>query len=221
MTHVRILHSSSAAPVRPKAARNTWVLMGRDPFGGPFKGCSLWGILTLLLLIGCRGNRSSTNTASEPGGADGSSDGSAGAGGQADAGAQPGPDTGGSQQGQAFDGAVGGECDTNAECADSPAAQELENIRCAGQEVYCLDQICHAQCLDPCVVARSDINPCTPPRLCVKVVGSLAFCSIKPAPCAEATDCPDYLPPTADGGQAAWACQDGVCEYPGLEYATH
>lgn len=123
--------------------------------------------------------------------------------------------------GMAFDSATGGECSTNAECVNSPAAKALANVRCAGRDIFCLDSVCHAECTKTCVVARSDVNPCPAPRLCVpNLSGSVAFCSITPTSCATVADCSAYLPPTADGSERAWACTDGLCTYPGFEYAT-
>jgi len=131
---------------------------------------------------------------------------------------EPGP---AEDAGMSFDGGMGGECTVNADCVDSPAAQAIKDVRCAGRDIYCLDAVCHAECTDTCEAIRTDINPCTAPRLCVPFLGgSTAFCSITPVKCTKVADCPAYLPPTASGDPAAWSCTDGICSYPGFEYAT-
>jgi hypothetical protein len=114
-------------------------------------------------------------------------------------------------------GSAGGECKKNADCANSPAAAQLKNLRCTGQELYCLAGVCHGECLDSCSVVRSDVNPCTAPRICVpKFGGVLSVCSITPVACTTASDCPKYLP----NANQAWTCDAGACAFPGFQYGT-
>lgn len=115
---------------------------------------------------------------------------------------------------------VGGPCGVNADCADSPAARALANVRCAGGEIYCLNGECHADCMDTCTVVRSDVNPCPSPRICTpKFGGATSFCAMTSVRCETAADCPAYLP-LVDGGSGAWSCDDGGCAYPGYEFPT-
>jgi hypothetical protein len=126
-------------------------------------------------------------------------------------------DGGGAGIGFGEGGATGGACSLNADCADSAAAQAFQNVRCIGRETYCLEGECHADCADSCTAIRSDVNPCPAPRLCAPGLG---ICKIVPILCQSATDCPQYLPPTADGGTAAWSCEAGICAYPDFQLAT-
>ena len=115
-------------------------------------------------------------------------------------------------------GTSGGTCATNADCADSSAAQALANVRCVGFEVYCVGGTCYADCASSCTAVRTDVNPCPSPRLCAP---SLGVCKIVPLRCQSSADCPVYLPLLDDGGAAAWTCDGGFCAYPGTEYGTH
>jgi hypothetical protein len=120
----------------------------------------------------------------------------------------------------AFTGWIGGSCSVNKDCHQSPAARGISTERCA-DEIYCLGGVCYAACTKMCAVVRSDVDPCPPPRLCVHfAVSSVSLCKITPVECTLATDCPLARPPSADGGQAEWSCEDGICRYPGFEYAT-
>jgi hypothetical protein len=114
-------------------------------------------------------------------------------------------------------GTSGGTCAVNADCADSAAAQAIQNTRCIGLEIYCLAGQCHGDCGDSCTAVRTDVDPCPAPRLCAP---AKSVCAIVPIRCQGANDCPVYLPPTADGGTAAWVCDAGICAYPGFQYAT-
>jgi hypothetical protein len=115
---------------------------------------------------------------------------------------------------------VGGACQVNADCANSPAATALANVRCAGGELYCWNGECYSECTQTCTVVRSDVNPCPAPRICeARFGGQESFCAMTPAKCRSASDCPAYLP-RVDGGQAAWSCQDGGCTYPGYQFPT-
>lgn len=114
-------------------------------------------------------------------------------------------------------GTTGGTCTINADCADSAAAQAIQNVRCIGAELYCLQGQCHGDCADSCTAVRTDVNPCPAPRVCAP---SMSVCKIIPIKCQTASNCPKYLPPTADGGIAAWVCEGGICAYPGFQYAT-
>lgn len=113
--------------------------------------------------------------------------------------------------------ASGGTCTVNSDCTDSPAAQALSGVRCLALETYCLDGTCYADCAGSCTVVRTDTNPCPPQRLCTRFP---PVCKIVPIRCSQAADCPSYLPPVADGGVGAWSCEEGLCAYPGLVYAT-
>lgn len=115
-------------------------------------------------------------------------------------------------------GASGGACTVNADCADSEAAQAIDNVRCTGFEIYCLDGECHGDCGMACTAVRTDINPCPPPSLCNP---EFDVCKFVPLRCNSPSDCPVYLPPTLDGGTAAWSCDAGFCSYPDFQYATH
>ena len=111
----------------------------------------------------------------------------------------------------------GGECVTNEDCRSSPRAEE--NRRQCQQDIYCLEGTCYWECRETCVVARTDVNPCEPPRLCAKIYGSVStdtYCTMEPVLCHTAADCPLYLP--TDGG--SWSCNAGQCDYPGHAYAT-
>jgi hypothetical protein len=119
----------------------------------------------------------------------------------------------------ASSGAPGTECEENVDCKDSAAAAAIDDLRCAGRDIYCLNGSCHAECLDQCEAASSDVNPCEAPRLCVDMSGA-GFCSIRPAACSQSSDCPAYLPPAPEGVVGAWTCRDGFCEYPGYDYPT-
>ena len=115
---------------------------------------------------------------------------------------------------------VGGACQVNADCANSPAAAALANVRCAGGELYCWNGECYSDCTQTCTVVRSDVNPCPAPRICeARFGGQESFCAMTPAKCQSASDCPANLP-RVDGGQAAWSCQDGGCTYPGYQFPT-
>lgn len=115
---------------------------------------------------------------------------------------------------------MGGACQVNADCAKSPAAAALANVRCAGGEIYCFNAECYSDCAQTCTVVRSDFNPCPAPRICeARFGGQESFCAMTPAKCQTASDCPAYLP-RVDGGQATWACEDGGCTYPGYAFPT-
>jgi hypothetical protein len=124
-------------------------------------------------------------------------------------------------QTDAFAGWMGGSCALNSDCVNSPAALAVAAAKCL-DEVFCLSGICRGECTHSCVVVRSDIDPCPTPRLCVKIPAGagLSLCKITPVPCTVPSDCPAVRPVLPDGGQAAWTCEDGVCRYPGFEYAT-
>lgn len=124
-------------------------------------------------------------------------------------------------QTDAFTGWIGGACNVNADCINSPAANGPGLAKCA-DELFCLDGVCHGDCMQECVVVRSDIDPCPAPWLCVTPAngGGMSICMIKPVQCTSATDCPKALPRLPDGGQAQWTCEAGICQYPGYQYAT-
>ena len=114
------------------------------------------------------------------------------------------------------------ECAQNGDCADSDAARLAMTLRCAWTDLYCLAGKCNAECGKRCQVVITDQNPCTDGRLCAPLVGSGAsFCTIMPIKCMTTSDCPQYLPRDRDGGQSVWACDNGICQYPGWNYATH
>jgi hypothetical protein len=114
-------------------------------------------------------------------------------------------------------------CNVNADCVDSQAAKDIEPIRCGPKDLYCLEGTCHGECRELCEVVRDDMNPCSEPRHCVRQGDSsdaLSFCTIMPIPCDTADDCPAYRTVLPEGGQGEWSCDDEVCRYPGVEYAT-
>jgi len=108
-------------------------------------------------------------------------------------------------------------CMRNADCANSEAARALENIRCAGIEIYCMAGLCKADCMQLCEEVREDVNPCDEPRLCAKSESGLSFCTILPIKCNDKSSCPGFLPGSSD----AWLCDEGACRYPGYEFSTH
>jgi hypothetical protein len=114
------------------------------------------------------------------------------------------------------------ECSHNAGCADSAAALVRDNLKCLTPELYCREGHCVADCADICTVARTDVNPCEK-GICARSPNEnidLNFCTMLPVACKAESDCPKYLPRTADGGSASWTCQDGVCAYPDFVYST-
>lgn len=118
-------------------------------------------------------------------------------------------------------GGAGGDnsCVVNADCADSPAADEIRQIKCES-EVYCQAGTCKGECVEMCQPVRSDVNPCAGGRLCAPYGFGGSFCSMLPVPCSSVADCPVYLPPS-EGGTSAWSCTASVCSNPGWTYATH
>ena len=117
----------------------------------------------------------------------------------------------------------GAECQTTADCKDSAAATKARDLKCLVPEVHCLEHACKFGCAANCTVARADVNPCQQ-GLCAHspypVTKAMNFCTMLPVGCDSSVDCPKYLPPTAAGG-ATWSCEEGICRYPGFEYATH
>lgn len=114
-------------------------------------------------------------------------------------------------------------CETNDDCIDSKAAQDLEPIRCAAKEVYCSNRTCIGECRDVCAIVRDDTNPCPEPAHCARVGDSadaISYCTMRPIPCDDTEDCPQYRPQLDGGGQSDWTCDAGECSYPGVEYAT-
>ena len=116
--------------------------------------------------------------------------------------------------------AMGGSCQVNSDCTNSPAAAALANVRCAGGEIYCWNAECYSDCMDTCTVVRTDVNPCPTPRICEpRFGGQQSFCAMTVAKCQSAADCPAYLP-HVDAGQAVWSCVGGICTFPGYEFPT-
>jgi hypothetical protein len=123
-------------------------------------------------------------------------------------------------QGFVDGGAVGGTCQVNTDCANSPAAAAFSKVRCAGGQIYRWQGLCHADCMSTCTIVRTDVNPCATPRICEpRLGGQESFCAMTPARCQTAAQCPSYLPST-DAGQAVWTCDDGGCAYPGYQFPT-
>jgi len=112
-------------------------------------------------------------------------------------------------------------CKVNADCADSDTAAEWAQIKCRS-EVYCLSGRCKGHCLEPCEDVRTDMNPCTDGGLCAPEYNGAEdySCTMLPIACDTREDCPRYRPTSDAGTSDEWACVDGVCSYPGLEYAT-
>jgi hypothetical protein len=114
-----------------------------------------------------------------------------------------------------------GPCMQAADCADSPAANSIKNIRCM-IEVYCLAGLCHADCMPACTTVRDDENSCDEPKLCKPSrFSSRSFCAALPIACTSPEDCPNYRPKRSDGTQSEWTCEAGICTYPGYEYTAN
>ena len=118
------------------------------------------------------------------------------------------------------EGAVGGSCRVNADCADSAAAGDFKCVRCLATQVYCLAGVCHANCANTCQMLRTDVNPCSDGGLCAPLTDRIGYCSVEPISCASAMNCPQYRPPDSSGAVQDWTCTDHVCRYPGISYAT-
>jgi hypothetical protein len=116
--------------------------------------------------------------------------------------------------------AVGGACRTREDCAESEAVRKLANVRCAPQEVYCADEVCHASCRVQCDAHSAAANPCDEGELCAAPSprGLPLFCTALPIPCSALEQCPLFRPTDDDGAQHQWACVDESCQYPGYEY---
>ena len=115
----------------------------------------------------------------------------------------------------------GTECKQNSNCTDSSVAQSP--MKCNGWEVYCLNGQCKAGCGETCVVIRADRDPCSK-GICRSTLSAgdpYGYCTMLPISCQTADDCPKYLPPLPDGGQASWTCENQVCMYPGFDSPTH
>jgi hypothetical protein len=111
-------------------------------------------------------------------------------------------------------------CTRKAECVDSPAAVSIKHIRCM-IEVYCLEGMCHADCMTSCETVRDDENSCAEPKLCIPFPFSpRSYCSALPIACTSADACPEFRPKQADGSQSAWTCEGDICSYPGYDYAA-
>lgn len=184
----------------------------------------IWPISFAILHVCCGGSSNAgAGGAQSAGGAGSDQNGEVGTGAVGDGGgAGKGAPTGGTATDGGSDTAgAGNECTANADCLDSPAAHQLDNVRCTARDIYCLRGNCYAGCLNSCSVVRTDTDPCPAPKLCVpKLNGNAFYCSITPVSCTTASDCPPAFPPTSDE-PAAWQCVDGTCQYPGFDYATH
>ena len=109
------------------------------------------------------------------------------------------------------------ECRDDQDCASSAAA--LAVGRCDPKDVYCAQDKCHAECLEPCRTVRTDVNPCEEGRLCTQAEGQPeGFCSAKPVACRSDADCPLFVPEAT--GAAGWTCDNSVCRHPGWTYAS-
>jgi len=183
----------------------------------------IWLTSLALLQVCCGGSsRADANGPHGAGGASGAGAGPVGTGAAGTGTGGSGVPAGAGTSNEGSDAAgAGDECKANADCVDSPAAHQLDNVRCAARDIYCLRGTCHAGCLESCTVVRTDTDPCPAPRICVPKLGGKAFyCSIAPVSCESAADCPPALPPTS-AETAEWECTKGLCEYPGFDYATH
>ena len=122
-------------------------------------------------------------------------------------------------QTDAFSGWLGGSCQVNSDCTNSPAAAAIVHMTCPSQ-IFCMDGLCHSECIEACIVVRADVNPCHEPRFCVAFAtsGGLSFCRITPLQCVTQSDCP--LAQVLGDGGAELTCNDGICSFPGFEYPT-
>lgn len=109
-------------------------------------------------------------------------------------------------------------CDTSAECAES--TQLADRLGRCVAEVYCVSDRCDGECVQPCEVVDPLFNPCEQPgRVCneptMADTSGVWHCTAVPITCERVEDCPVYRP--ADEG--SWECADGICQFPGFEYA--
>jgi hypothetical protein len=113
-------------------------------------------------------------------------------------------------------------CQQNNDCVTSPDAVN-HRAQCF-QDIYCLMGVCHWECHSPCQPQRTDVNPCPNEALCAPAMGSLdkstEWCFMTPIDCNTVADCPSYTPPIDAGSPGVWTCENGVCAYPNLQYAT-
>jgi len=82
-------------------------------------------------------------------------------------------------------------CQVKGDCYNTHESQELG--RCAPREVACIRNACRVACPQPCEVLDPQVS------------------------CTTADECPIALA-QADGGNGAWACVGGVCQFPGYRF---
>ena len=113
---------------------------------------------------------------------------------------------------------IGGKCEVNEDCVDSKAVRAFDNYRCGPIDYYCLGAKCHAACEDRCTDVAGTATSCQEPRVCAPRRSGESACSMKPVTCETLSDCPVSVPPAAAPGE--WACEAGVCVFPGWDYPT-
>ena len=111
----------------------------------------------------------------------------------------------------------GTECRVNSDCSPTEA------LRCAAEDVYCLNGQCHQDCTEQCEAIRTDMNPCRESQLCAPRPddSGVGYCTIMPIRCLNVNFCPVYQPQTGAEPDAEWSCEGGICTYPGFSYATN
>lgn len=114
-------------------------------------------------------------------------------------------------------------CSVHADCSNS--RESLEAGRC-GPMVACVAGGCIAWCPDTCTDARAEVNPCSDPgHICALSIEQsieqsiegpppTSRCSATEIQCSKRDDCPLYKP----GADGEWACEDGICRFPGFHY---
>lgn len=109
-------------------------------------------------------------------------------------------------------------CKVPDDCWNTPETEKLG--RCAPKEVACMQSSCRAACGALCEVVDPNLNPCKNPQLiCTQSQNNevaLPFCAAAPLACDAAEDCPVSLPQTGSG---SWSCDNGICRFPGFQYA--
>ena len=110
-------------------------------------------------------------------------------------------------------------CRVKGDCYNTHESQELG--RCAPREVACIRNACRVACPQPCEVLDPQVNPCRDTRLVCSQSksgdNSFPYCASGALSCTTADECPIALA-QADGGNGAWACVGGVCQFPGYRF---
>jgi len=122
-------------------------------------------------------------------------------------------------------GCGGTSCKVPADCQNSDEAKELG--RCAPQEAICFHGECRVGCTDTCTALEQEVRPCPGGSICTESKSRpnpasgrnpTSTCTRAAIACTSADDCPLVIPPTATAS-GAWACNEGVCRFPGFRLA--